>query len=181
MKKNLFTVLILALLVVNIALTVVMMISVTTTNKKTANLVDTIATVMNLELTGAQGETAVEPVAFEDTEFYQVPSMTIPLALETVQNADGTTSTGKQVHMMCEVSLSIDKKHEDYKKLGGENLTSLEPRIKEAIENVISSHDQIYCSEHRAELKAEILQEIQKVVGGSNLVYDISITDVKFG
>ena len=55
MKKNLLTIVILALLLVNIALTAVMMISVTTTNNKTANLVTTIATVMNLELTGGPG------------------------------------------------------------------------------------------------------------------------------
>ena len=48
MKKNLLTVLILALLIVNIALTAVMMISVSGTNKKTAALVETIATVMDL-------------------------------------------------------------------------------------------------------------------------------------
>ena len=50
MKKNLLTILILALVIVNLTLTVITMISVTGTNKKTAALVDTIATVLNLEL-----------------------------------------------------------------------------------------------------------------------------------
>ena len=50
MKKNLLSILILVLLIVNIALTVVMMISVTGTNKKTGELVTSIATVLNLEL-----------------------------------------------------------------------------------------------------------------------------------
>lgn len=50
MKKNLLSILILVLLIVNIALTTVMMISVTGTNKKTAELVTSIATVLNLEL-----------------------------------------------------------------------------------------------------------------------------------
>ena len=51
MKKNLMTVLILALLIVNIALTGVMLVSIVGTNKKTAQLVDNITTAMNLELT----------------------------------------------------------------------------------------------------------------------------------
>lgn len=57
MKKNLMTVLILALLIVNIALTGVMLVSIVGTNKKTAQLVDNITTAMNLELTvpGARG------------------------------------------------------------------------------------------------------------------------------
>ena len=49
MKKNLMTVLILALLIVNIALTGVMLVSIVGTNKKTAQLVDNITTAMNLE------------------------------------------------------------------------------------------------------------------------------------
>ena len=40
MKKNLMSVLILALLIVNIVLTVITMISVTSTNKKTAAVVN---------------------------------------------------------------------------------------------------------------------------------------------
>ena len=50
MKKNLMTVLILALLIVNIALTGVMLVSIVGTNKKTAQLVDNITTAMNLTI-----------------------------------------------------------------------------------------------------------------------------------
>ena len=68
MKKNLLSVLILVLLIVNIALTSVMMISVTGTNKKTAELVTNIATVMNLELSvPGQEESAV---SLADTDTY---------------------------------------------------------------------------------------------------------------
>ena len=48
MKKNLLTVLILALLIVNLTFSVITMISITGTNKKTAALVYTIATFLNL-------------------------------------------------------------------------------------------------------------------------------------
>ena len=52
MKKNLLSVLILVLLIVNIALSAVMMISVVGTNKKTAAMIDSVVAVMNLELYG---------------------------------------------------------------------------------------------------------------------------------
>ena len=55
MKKNLLSILILVLLLVNIALTSVMMISVIGTHKKNAELVTSIAAVMNLELIGRSG------------------------------------------------------------------------------------------------------------------------------
>ena len=46
MKKNLISVIILALLIVNIVLTAIMMFSVTGASKKTAALVDNIATAL---------------------------------------------------------------------------------------------------------------------------------------
>ena len=50
MKKNLISIIILALLIVNIVLTAIMMFSVTGASKKTAALVDNIATALDLEL-----------------------------------------------------------------------------------------------------------------------------------
>ena len=57
MKKNLISIIILALLIVNIVLTAIMMFSVTTTNRKTAALVGDIASAISLDLgTGEIGE-----------------------------------------------------------------------------------------------------------------------------
>ncbi|MDE7231622.1 MAG: flagellar basal body-associated protein FliL, partial [Lachnospiraceae bacterium] len=76
MKKNLISVIILALLIVNIVLTAIMMFSVTGASKKTAALVDDIATVLDLELASKEGQPAV---AMTDTETYSIDSMTVPL------------------------------------------------------------------------------------------------------
>ena len=56
MKRNLLSVLILALLVVNIVLTGIMMFSVVGTSKKTSALVTDIATILQLEIGSAKGE-----------------------------------------------------------------------------------------------------------------------------
>ena len=80
MKKNLMSVLILALLIVNIVLTVITMVSVTSTNKKTASVVNSIATVLNLELNTSGDDTAEKEVSIDDTAVYNIEdSMTIPL------------------------------------------------------------------------------------------------------
>ena len=81
MKKNLISIIILALLVVNIVLTAIMMFSVTGAANKTAALVDNIATALNLELTAQTGEGAdAVNVPMEETEVYTIPeSMTISL------------------------------------------------------------------------------------------------------
>ena len=97
MKKNLISVIILALLIVNIALTAIMMFSVTGASKKTAALVDDIATVLDLELASKEGKPAV---AMTDTETYSISdSMTVPLK----------KSEGDDKDHYCIVSITLSK------------------------------------------------------------------------
>ena len=184
MKKNLLTIVILALLIVNIALTAIMMISVTSTNNKTAALVDTIAMVMNLELVtpGEEGEEEVQ-VSLADTAIYSIPDQfTIPLKPDTVTNADGTVTQGKSVYMVFNVSLSLNTKASDYKKgVNIDNISTYDSWIKEEIEAVVSSHTQEFCTNNRAELQAELLREIQGRLNDTDSIYGVSITDVVFG
>ena len=79
MKKNLISVIILALMIVNIVLTAIMMISVLGTNKKTADLVTDIASAISLDLgEGNEGE-KIEMVSMADTETYTISEMRILL------------------------------------------------------------------------------------------------------
>ena len=55
MKKNLVSIMILALLIVNIVLTSIMMFSITSTNRKTASLVGDVASAISLDLQGSGG------------------------------------------------------------------------------------------------------------------------------
>lgn len=172
MKKNLLSIVILALLLVNIGLTAVMMISVTSTNNKTAALVTTIATVMNLELSdGTAADSGSTSISITDTEVYEVSSMTIPLQNEV----EGQ----KQVYMVCGISLMINTKHDDYETLNASVATN-ESIIKDAIRSVVSSKTETECRSNQEELKAEILQAIQELFG-SDFIYGIAISDAKFG
>ena len=62
MKKNLISIIILALLIVNIVLTSIMMFSVMGSSKKTTALVNDIASVLDLELKGSGDEEAKKEV-----------------------------------------------------------------------------------------------------------------------
>ena len=69
MKKNLISIIILALLIVNIVLTAIMMFSVTGTATKTSALVDNITRALNLELT-AKGDAGASAVPISDIATY---------------------------------------------------------------------------------------------------------------
>lgn len=181
MKKNLLSVLILVLLIVNIALTTIMMVNVTSTNSKTAELVTSIATVMNLELYEPGGVSVTE-VSLADTETYDMPELMIPLAASTVVNADGTTTTStKQSYIIFTLSLLQNTAHEDYKKLGGEeNIASRDSLIKDVVNRVVGNHTLEDCQNDFDSIREEILKEIQQLFG-SDFIYKIAISGVKYG
>lgn len=180
MKKNLLSVLILVLLIVNIALTSVMMISVIGTNKKTAELVTSIATVMNLELY-SPGGTAVTDVPLAETDTYTMPELMIPLKLTEEVNADGSVSTGKQSYMIFTLSLSQNTKNKDYKSMGGEeNMAKWQSQILDVVNKVVGEHTLTECQNDFDSIRAELLTEIQRLFG-SDFIFKIGVSGVKFG
>jgi flagellar FliL protein len=182
MKKNLLSVLILALLVVNIALTAIMMVNVTSTNAKTAELVTSIATVMNLELYEPGGGVSVTDVSLDVTESYDMEEMMFPLAASTVVNADGSTSLStKQNYIMFSMSLLQNTEDKDYKKLGGaDNIAAKESVIKDTVNSIVGSHTLEECQTDFESIREEILQGIQQLFG-SGFIYKIAISGVKYG
>lgn len=172
MKKNLLTVLILALLLVNIALTTIMMISVMGTNKKTAQLVGNIATVLNFELKDPGAEESKEEVSLADTEIMNLSgSMMIPLAGEAGE---------KQTYMIFDMSLSLNTKNKDYKKTYKDNMANYESLIKDVTTSVVGSWTELECRNDIEGLKAAILKALQDKFQ-SDFIYDIGISGIKYG
>lgn len=171
MKKNLMTVLILALLVVNIVLNSVVMISVTSTNKKTASLVNNIATALKLELTPPGEDKEAVQVSLQDTVSHELgDGLQFPLA------ADGD---GKQHYLVCNITLSMNKKNKAYKKYG-ENIADYNGRIEDAITTIIASHTADECRDDLEGLKAEMLKAIQDLFD-SDFIYHVAVSGVKYG
>ena len=80
MKKNLISIVILALLVVNIVLSSITLLSVSGTNRKTAALVTDIAAAINLDLGGQTEEEKQEvTVSMADVVTYDITDLTVPL------------------------------------------------------------------------------------------------------
>lgn len=180
MKKNILSVLILVLLLVNLGLTTVMMVSVIGTNSKTAELVTSIATVMNLELYEPGGN-RVSEVSLADTEAYDMEELMIPLTASTTVNADGTTTAGKQYYVVFSLSLLQNTKHEDYKKLGGaDNMAVRDSMIRDTVNSVVGSYTLEEWQADFEGIRQEILEEIQQLFG-SRFIYKIAISGVKYG
>lgn len=168
MKKNLISVIILALLIVNIVLTAIMMFSVTGASKKTAALVDDIATVLDLELASKEGQPAV---AMTDTETYSIDSMTVPL-----RKGEGDD---KDHYCIVSITLSVNIKDETYKTYGSD-FTTQQGLIKDEINAVFSQYTIDEARDNQEQIKKEILNRLQTMFD-SKLIYNVSFSDIMFG
>lgn len=160
MKRNLLSVLVLALLVVNIVLTAILMFSVVGTNNKVAALVTDIGTILQLEIGGANGEGGKE-LNIEDIEMYNIEeSMTIHLK---------TAEDGKDHYCIVSVALSVNTKHEDYKGYGT-TIGNYESLIKSEIDQVIGSYTKEEAEANKEAIADEILTRIQELYDSTFIV-----------
>lgn len=168
MKKNLLSIIILALLIVNIVLTSIMMFSVTGASKKTAALVNDIAAVLDLELEAnkANDENQVVEVAMEDMEVYELSEkLTIPCK----KGEDGNGH-----YYIANVSLSMNTKDSGYKKYK-DTLETKESLIESEIYEVFSNYTLDEVVADTEGIKKEILARIQKMFD-SEFIYKVSFS-----
>lgn len=165
MKRNLLSVLILALLVVNIVLTAIMMFSVVGTSKKTTALVTNIATILQLEVGTSEGDVK-ENLNVDDIEMYNITdSMTIHLK---------TAEDGKDHYCIVSVALSMNKKHADYKKYSG-SVANYESLIKGEVDQVIGNYTKEEAEANKEAIANEILTKIQDLYD-STFIVDVVFT-----
>lgn len=172
MKKNLISIIILALLIVNVVLTAIMMFSVTSTSKKTAALVDNISTALNLELAakGTDSEKAAEEIPMSDIQTYDISeSMTIPLK---------TDEDGEPHFCMVSVTLSMNTKDKGFKTYGAD-LSGQESLIKSEIIDVFGQYTLSEARDQQDEIRQEILQRVQKMFD-SEFIFNISFSNILF-
>ena len=123
MKKNLMTVIILALVLVNLVLTAILAFTIIPQTRKSNQLIDKIASAIDLELEdGSSKDTAAVPV--EDIEVYDIEaSFTVNLS---------PSGDGKDHVAVFSIGLSLNTKSDGYKSIGTEGLKAKEQENLEA-------------------------------------------------
>ena len=173
MKKNLISIIILALLIVNTVLTGIIMFSSVSANKKTVALVNDIASVLDLELTGGNGESSysnANSISIADTAVYNIPdAMTVALR---------PGEDGKEHYAMCEVSFSLNTTDPDYEKYAP-MVESQESKIRSIIIGVIGGYTKEDAMVNQAAIEAEILKQVQDMFG-SKFIFEAYFRDLKF-
>lgn len=171
MKKNLLSIIILALLVVNLVLTTIMMISVRSAAVKTSALISDIAGAMKLELSSGAGAGAMrQDVPMEDVAVYKIENqMTIPLKVG---------ENGEAHFCMVSVALSMNTKSEGYKTYGAD-ISSKESLITSVIYDVVGNYTLEEAQADKDGMRNEILKEIQAMFD-SDFIFQVAFSDIIF-
>lgn len=163
MKKNLMSVLILALVVANLVLTAIMMFSIIPQTKTANELITKVCTAIDLELEGGRESASID----------------IPMErVESVALADGASLTinlkdsanGEQHYAVISVSLALDTANDGYKTYGVEAITAKQDIIKDEVIKVVSSYTMEELKEDRAGVQDEILIRLRKLFNSDFIV-----------
>lgn len=169
MKKNLMSVLILALVFVNLVLTALIMFTIMPQTQQANSLITSVATALDLELSSGRAANLTS-VKIEDMDVVTLDdSLTINL-----MNSDD----GQEHYAIVSVGLVLDKTNEDYE-TKSPLVTERAALIKEEVKKIITKYKYEDIKNDMSEPAAEILAKV-KGMFDSDFIIDV-ILNPTFG
>ena len=159
MKKNLMTIIILALVFANFVLTAIMMFTIVPTTQKANQLITKVCEAIDLELNSGAA-TGLNNLPIDQIATYNVSAgekMTINLA-------------GGDNYALVSVALSVNKESERYKDATTTILTEQEAIIKNTINQIIRQYTKKEFLENTQDVQDEICKSLQKTYGADYVV-----------
>lgn len=170
MKKNMLTIVIIALSAINVILSAVLVFAVVPASNKTSSLISQVSSIINLELDSSDGEVD-EKVDPANIETYKIET---PLTFNIARSANGTDHYAA----LDSISLSINKSSKDYDKLAP-TLDANANFITDIVTEVVSSYTYDDAINSKQEIKAEILEKI-KAHFNSSFIFSVSLNNLCF-
>lgn len=169
MKKNLISVIILALVLANFVLTALLIFSVLPETNKANEMIEKVCSAIDLELNSGAG-TGISNIPIEQIESYQVKEgeqLTINLRSED----------DAPHYALIAVSLSLNTKSDNYKKYPPTDLAEKDDIIRNDIIQIIGNYTLDEFNSNREAIRKEILEDMQGLFGGDYVVA-VNFSDV---
>lgn len=165
MKKNIITIIILAMAFINIVLSAVIIFVIVPTSNKTNALVSKVASIIDLELESPDAK--AEQIAVSDIQIYDIKDkLTINLKKKN----------SNKHWAIVYVSLSVNKKHKDTEKLYP-IISDHENRIKEIITEEFARYTTDEVNDKKETIREQILKRIQEHFN-SDFIINVSFGNI---
>lgn len=174
MKKNIFTIIIMALAAVNVVLTAVIMFVTVPTMNRMGNLVEKVSQAVDLELESSEEnqQAVVDVKDKENHTFTNMAGTTITINLKNGQ--DGVAHYAQ----LDAVYVTVNKASDDYK----DAVVILDGKGSDVIDivtEVIGSYDYQTISNNKGQLKNDIVAKLQEFFD-TDFIIDVSFDNLRF-
>lgn len=168
MRKNLISVIILALCIVNLILNALMVFVFVPSMKKTDNLVTEIAAILDLELDKQGNASGAAGISIENVQNYSL-SETTTINLKS----DGTDANH---YVVIGIAISMDGSSEDYEALS-EKLADTESWVFDVTRSVVQEYTyaEINDAEIQSIVKQKIVEGLQEKYQ-TDCIYDVTFS-----
>lgn len=169
MKRNLISVIILAFSIINFILLAIIVFTVIPTNKKTNNLITSIASIIDLSVENKEGSAGGEKVDLSNLYVYTLSKEDTV----TLKSTDGETH-----YAVVQIAVSMNMKSKDYKKYDPADeagITSKESVIQSTVDGVLSKYSAEECQNNKEAITKECKEAVKKLFN-SDVVYDVSFS-----
>lgn len=170
MKKNMLTIIVIALSAINLILSAVLVFAVVPASNRTTKLVNQVASIINLELDAASDGVAdkIKPTDVEAKKIEQ------KLTFNIRRSQNGSD----HFCAIDSITLSVNKASKDYDKLVG-TIEANESFITDTVSDVVSSYTYDDAISSIGEMKSEILKKIQSHFN-SEFIFAVSLNNICF-
>ena len=167
MKKNILTIIIMAITLVNTILTAVLIFVIVPTSNKTNQLVTKVASIVNLELENPQDSN--DKISVSDIETRKIDEkLTIKLK----------SSDDNPHYALLYVSLSMNSKHEDYELLSAK-IEENEGAITEIVSEEFRRYSMDAVEDNKDVIKEQVLKRIQELFK-SDFIINVSFGNIVY-
>lgn len=172
MKKNLMSVIILAFTLVNFVMTALLLFTVLPETKKANELVEKVCSAIDLELNNGAGS-GISNVPIKDVETYVLNGG------ETMNMNLKMDDSGKTHFTVLKVSLSLNKKSDNYKTYSPEVLAEKEEIICNNVIQIVGTYSLQEFSSDSQQVQNEILKDMQTMFGADYIV-GVNFSDMTY-
>lgn len=168
MKKSLFNIILLVLLVTNLALTVIIVFAVVPSVKNSSDLVGKVAAAIDLEKEGRKQHVGEGQISIDDTDIFTFADKF------TVELNPG--SDGKSHIAVFKLTLTLDKSNEDYEKYK-EKLSDYEELMRTKVSGIVSKYSETEAVNNKEQILEEIKDVLREMYNNSTFIYSVGFGD----
>ena len=162
MKKSLFNIILLVLLVTNLAMTAIIVFAIVPSVKNSNELVGKVAAAIDLEKEGKS------QISIDDTDLFTFDDkFTVEL---------NPLGDGKSHIAVFKLTLTLDKSNEDYKKYKAK-LSDYEELMRTKISGIVSKYNETEVVNNKDQILEELRDALREMYNNSTFIYSVGFGD----